>query len=100
MATNKELEEESIFKKIGEYLQNNPENIAECDIPGSAATEVHRHLRDMVRIHVYYAQTAVRHQEIMKNLTEQINVLQKSVSQIKQDLSHLDSILSSRLNEI
>ena len=100
MDTNKEIEEESIFKKIGEYLQSNPENIPECEIPGSGSTEVKRHLRDMVRIHVYYAKTAVRHQEIMKELTEQVDSLQKSVTQINQDLAHLDSIISSRLNEI
>jgi hypothetical protein len=81
MSVSKDFEKSNIYRKIGEYLQYNPEEVEEDKhIP-----PVDRYTKDMVRIHVYYAKNAVKQQT-------EIDDLIKRVKQLEQDVAYLDDI--------
>ena len=84
MSVLSDFEKSNIYKKIGEYLLANPDDIPEENIKGAD-----RYTRDMVRIHTYYAKNAVKQQE-------QIDDLIKRVKQLENDVSYMDDIKANK----
>ncbi len=84
MSVLSDFEKSNIYKKIGEYLMANPDDIPEEDIKGAD-----RYTRDMVRIHTYYAKNAVKQQL-------EIDDLIKRVKQLEEDIAYMDQVKANK----